>query len=515
MRLIEPRYVADVARYEQVLAERGIRLADDARRMPIFMAAGSGSGKSRLLGRLLAWRDFTRGLPVVVLDPHGMTIENLLDKLSRLPLTVPVELRAQLWQRIRYVDMSGQSGHVVPFPLYYRLDKESLYERAQRYIDVVGKIDPHLRTASIEGFNAFKTVGTNVGMLLAALGGQITEATHMLQQPEIWLERAKRELDMQGEAWAALPFLTQYADLNPGSRHRQNASFMNKISLFELDPVLRAMFGSNRSGLDWQEVVDKHQLVLLDFRHVHDLERRQFLMMWVYHYFMSFIRARGAGRHQPISFIVDELAALFPMSGLVADQFAGDLDEMINQVARNYSLYLTLATQELYQFSERLQKTLLSMTLILGRTSDPEAAAMTTQRLERYDPYQIKKYENVWGSVLGMPLVVEKRPVEFTPEEQLILGSYRYLDLRKFEFVVRLPSGEGDMAGGVRRLSIAGLDPGHFPQAALVAEARARLTRRDWPPLAQILAELDSRRQAVSRAEPPRQPIPASGEVDP
>ena len=88
------------------------------------------------------------------------------------------------------------------------------------------------------------------------------------------------------------------------------------------------------------------------------------------------------------------------MSGLVADQFAADLDEMINQIARNYSLYLTLATQELYQFSERLQKTLLSMTLIQGRTSDPDAAEMLTRRLDRYDPYLVKKYENVWMSDL-------------------------------------------------------------------------------------------------------------------
>ena len=151
------------------------------------------------------------------------------------------------------------------------------------------------------------------------------------------------------------------------------------------------------------------------------------------------------------------------MSGLTADQFAADLDEMINQIARNYSLQLTLATQELYQFSERLQKTLMSMTLILGRTSDPESAAMLTQRLDRYNPYLVKKYENVWGSIGMHPTILEKRPVEFSSEEQLILHSYKYLNLKKFEFLVRMPRSEGDLTGGVHRISIAGLDPGQFP----------------------------------------------------
>ena len=391
-------------------------LPSEARRMPVFMGASSGSGKSRFLGRLLSPQDILDGYPLVILDPHGVMIDNLLDKLSRLPATIPEEIRRQLWQRIRYVDMSGKGGHIVPFPLYYRLGNESLYTIAQRPIDVFGKIDPYLRTASIEGFNAVKRVGSNVGMLLTAMECQITEAADLLRRPDAWMNRAKRRLDKYGDELApAVAFLAEYAGAERWSRGTGcAASFMNKIDQFELDPVMRAMFGPNQPGIDWHEVVQKRQAVLLDFRHVHDLERRQFLMMWVYQYFMSFIKHRGAGRHQPISFIVDELAALFPMSGLTADQFAADLDEMINQIARNYSLQLTLATQELYQFSERLQKTLMSMTLILGRTSDPESAAMLTQRLDRYNPYLVKKYENVWGSIAMGPIILEKRPVEFT-----------------------------------------------------------------------------------------------------
>ena len=69
----------------------------------------------------------------------------------------------------------------LPFPLYYRLGNETLYTIAQRYIDVIGKIDPDLRSASIEGFSAVKRVGSNVGMLLTAMECQITEAANLLR----------------------------------------------------------------------------------------------------------------------------------------------------------------------------------------------------------------------------------------------------------------------------------------------------------------------------------------------
>lgn len=522
--MIEVESGLDLQEYYRRLAKRGILLPNDARRMPIFLAAGSGSGKSRLLGRLLVWQDLLNGIPLVVLDPHGITIDNLLDKLSRLPDNLSVKLREYLWGRIRYIDMSGSLGYVTPFPLYYRLGNESLFEIAQRYVDVVRKIDPYLQTASVEGFNAFRRVATNVGMLLMAMECQITESTHLLRTPEAWGARARNAEDVYGpELVPALSFLSEYESMKDTARPRMIASFLNKVDQFELDPTMRAMFGVGNVGIDWQEVVNKRQVLLLDFRHVSDPERRQFLMMWAYQYLMSFIRHRGPGRYQPISLIVDEMAALFPMSGIVTNQFAADLDEMINQIARNYSLWVTLATQELYQFEERLQKTLLSMTLIQGRTSDPDSAALLAQRLNRYEPYKIKKRENVWGSYMMAPVVLERRPVEFTPEEQQILASYSYTDLRQFEFLVRLPQGEGDFSGGVGRISIAGLDPGHFPDEKLVAKARRLLVRRDGKPIPAALEEIEARRllrqesrtRTRGRKRKPQPPaIEASGELD-
>ena len=116
MKLIRHRYLAPAGKRRELLDDRGVNLSASASRMPIFVDATSGTGKSRLLGRLFGWQAFRDGMPLVILDPHGVTIDNFLDKLTRLPPTVPRVIREKLWQRIRYVDMSGEGGYVTPFP---------------------------------------------------------------------------------------------------------------------------------------------------------------------------------------------------------------------------------------------------------------------------------------------------------------------------------------------------------------------------------------------------------------
>ncbi len=94
---------------------------DAARSMGLHVMAGRGSGKSRLMGRMIAWPDFLRGVPTVILDPNGPTIDNFLDKVVRQPRAI----QEQLWPRVRYVDMAADNDRVVPFPLYYRKGSSS------------------------------------------------------------------------------------------------------------------------------------------------------------------------------------------------------------------------------------------------------------------------------------------------------------------------------------------------------------------------------------------------------
>jgi hypothetical protein len=469
-------------------------LSDLIRALGIHLVAGKGSGKSRLLGRVIAWLDFMRETPLVILDPVGQTIDNFLDRLTRSPR----KDREQLYQRVIYVDMGGCGGTAVGWPLYYRLGNESLYAISQRYLDVVRRVDPALQSASIEGFNALWRIGTYTGMILAALGCQITEAEDLLRNPEAWVPRITQALQTYPELQEAASFFTeQYMQWKEDKKASRTDAFRTKIAPLILDPAMRAMFGADTQGIDWAQVVEKRQAVLLDFRHVPDVERRRFLMLWAYTSLMEFIKHRGAGYHCPLSLIVDELAALANFrTSTGSSLFADDLEELINVYARNCSVWLTLAHQEIYQFEERIQKTLMTMgTHIFGVTSDMDAALSFARQLYRYDPHKVKRTEPMYMSSLGEPFVVDEREVMFTIEEQNLINSDRFRSLKPFHFLVRPAPAAGDGSGRVYGMSSEILDRDIWVNEERVARARCRLQERCGVSIAQQLAAIEARLQ--------------------
>ena len=479
------------------LAARLLWLPDRARSMGTHIVAGKGAGKSRLMGRVIAWQDFRRGIPLVLIDPHGPSIDNFLDKLARLPRAD----QEQLWRRVLYVDMSGSSGYVVPLPLYYRLGDESLYIISQRYLDTVRRIDPFLQTASVEGWNALWRVGTHVGIALAAMGLQITEAENLVRNPERWAGRLAEAAQAHPEAMESVVFFKEeLVRWDERTRASRTDSFLNKTAIFRLDPAMRAMFGAREPGISWQRVVDQGYAVLIDFRGEHDLERLRFKMIWLYNYLLEFIRRRGPGRHKPISLIIDELTYLLQFETLRTSLLAQDLDELINRIARNYSVWLTLCHQEMYQLPETIQKTLMTMgTQILGVTTDTESAVEVARRFVRFDPQLVKKYEPVYNSSMGVLSVIDYRSVEFSIEEQELLNSFRLLDLSRYHFLVSSASVEGTPGSGWQPVSIEGFDRKMYVDEVLTARARELLMARRGRLVSELLLEIEARQK---KAEP-------------
>jgi hypothetical protein len=461
--------------------------------MGIHIMAGKGAGKSRLLGRVISWQDFIRGVPLVIFDPHGPTIDNFLDKLTRLP----AEVQRQLWPRVLYVDMSGSGGRVIPFPLYYRLSNESLYTISQRYLDVVRRLDPFLQTASVQGWNPLWRLSTNAGIILAALGLQITEAEDLIRNPERWKSRLDDAVRRYPEAEPAAAFFTQeFAPLLASERHHRSESFLNKVALFKLDPTMKAMFGALDPGINWQAVVDGPLAVLIDFRDELDEERKRFKLLWSFNYFMDFIKHRGAGRHKPISLLIDELTYLLSSATLHSDLLTADLDELINRIARNYMIWLTLCHQELYQVNESIQKTLLTMgTQMFGSTTDLWAAIQLSRRYFRYNPYLVKKYQPVYDRCT----VIDYTSTEFTMDEQAYLKGLRFLDLPRYHYLVSPALTEGTMPTQLYPVSIANLDPDMYTNEALVAQARDLLMQRNGLPVSKVLAEIAARTPQATR----------------
>lgn len=486
-------------------AGRLLGLPDAGRGMAVRICAGRGAGKSRLMGRVIAFQDFVRGVPTIILDAVGSVIDNGFDKLIRLPKRA----QQKLWERVRYVECAGLQGYVTAWPLYVRHGDESLYAISQRVLEVWRRADPQLQQASVLGFNALAAVATKAGMVLTALGLQITEAEDLVRRPEAWRARLAEAVRRCPEVAPAVAF---FADELPRLPERERLvrtdAFLRKLAPFSLSPTLRAIHGAATPGIDWGEVVAQRQLVALDLRHIEEPETRRFTLLWLLRDVTDWLRRRGPGRHPPVSLLIDELTFLTSLEAHHSRLIADDLEELISRLSRNYALWLTVSHQEITQFDERLQRVLLTCgTQIFGGMSDPDGALTLAKRFGRYDPYLVKKteyHETMYGT--------EMRTVEFSRDEQLYLASRLFLELPAFHFVAAVAPREGRLPTTLAPFSIARVDAGQYVDEALVAEARRRLMQRDGRPVDEVLAEIAAR-QATPRLK--AAPAPARREALP
>ncbi|MCC6170041.1 MAG: ATP-binding protein [Caldilineaceae bacterium] len=480
-------------------------LTDSALKNPTRIVGGPGSGKSRLMGRILAWQLLTRGAPQVILDPTGGVGDNLIDKIMHCE----EELRRILWQRIVYVDVAA-SDFVVPTPLYARLyPQETLFETASRFPSIIKSIDPALSGAPIMGANALTETAVHAGRIAVALHRQVDFVADLIDRPRQYKGELRHALARYPELEDAVAYFREMMDPTSAPlRERRVGSFRNKLLPVLSDPLMHATFAASHRGIDWQEIVRGGKTVLLDFRHELDSERRQFKMVWWFQDFIGFIKHRGtAGRGEEIFFFIDEITQLLAApTGDALWSLTQSLNELLAVLARGYACNVVVAHQNLSQVSEAVRDILSQCgNQIIGNITNPDDAYYLARQFFQYDPYAEKKREPVWMSVMqtsetGIPLdyswpkVIDYKSVEFTAEEQMyaLMDKFR---LPRFRFLVRPASAEGSISTNLYRMSIERIDEGEYPDAREVQEVLGFLRQKDGIPVETLLSEIGNRRK--------------------
>ena len=481
-------------------------LTDSAFKNPTRIVGGPGSGKSRLMGRILAWQALVGGKPQVIFDPTGGVGDNLIDKLMRCE---DEDVRRRLWRRIVYVDVAA-TDYVVPTPLYYRLrSSDTLFEIANRFPAVVKAIDPALSGAPIMGANALTETAIHAGRIAAALDRQVDFVADLIEHPRHYKDELRRALVLYPELDDAVSYFREMMDPTSGPlRERRIGSFRNKLLPFLSDPTMLATFAAPRRGIDWEEVVREGKTVLLDFRNEIDRERRLLKQVWMFRDFISYIKQRGtAGRGQEIFLFIDEVTQLLAgQTGEGHSILAEDLNELLAVLARGFACNVVVAHQNLSQVSEAVRDILSQCgNQIIGNITNPDDAYYLARQFFRYDPYAEKKREPIWMSVLqtsetGIPMdyswpkVIDYKSVEFTADEQIyhLMEKFR---LPRFQFLVRPASAEGSISTKLYRMSIERIDAGEYPDARQVQQILAYLRQKDGIPLETLLSEIRNRRK--------------------
>jgi hypothetical protein len=477
-------------------ATRPFILSPEMRRLGFCLTGGRGSGKSRFLGRYFAFGDFTFEIPVVIFDT-GDTIDNVLDRLKSkwlfydLIRNNPAATEERIaWareeyetfvNRVRYVNMAGIKGTIVPFPFYYRFGSESIAEIAQRFVEVIRRITPELQAASIQGFPPLERIANHAGRILFTLGFQATEMANLLTNIDAWQPRIQAALLKD-------PSLTESAEFfrpkNPAGFHISRAEpLLTELDRLTSTPAMKALFGASRPGINWQEVIDKKQIVLLDFRDVRrNPELYRLLMTATFRYLMDFLQYRGVNRTQPISVIVDEFSSLVAAPTPGAERLViNDMRLWFNEIMRRHNLWLTLAHQELSAVSPRVQSLLLGMgNQLIGKIADIDDCLHIAKSFIPIDPTKVKRYDPILGQQTQMGIfrtyynTVElgEREIDYTIPEQHYEHAYQFQNLQPLHFLQRVP---GTEMAGLADFSIAEFEKNIYPDPAHIENIRIAL----------------------------------------
>lgn len=510
--------VVDSALDSFPLGSSFFRLSDTALKNGIHLVAGPGAGKSRLMGRGIVWQQMIRRKPQVVLDPTGGIVDNLLDKVTRLPF----ELRRKLWSRITYIDM-GATDYIVPSPLYYQISpNDTPFAIANRFPSLLKRLDPDLASAPILGWNSLYECSIYAGQIAAALGRQIDFVADLIAHPKNYKAELKQALSIYPELQPAVEYFRELMDPTSGElRNRRTGSFVNKLIPFLSDPTMQAAFAAAKRRVDWEQVARQGQTVLIDFRHEVDPDRRRFKLLYWFRDFINYVKQRGmGGRGEEVMFVIDEVTQLLGQKTMSGQSvMAEDLEELVAVLGRNMGVNVVIAHQNLSQVELRVMNVLMQMgTQVVGVISNPDDALLLARQLVPYAPYLVKKREPVWMSLskpslfgsVSEPTIIDYTTTEFTPDEQQLMAASRFQRLGRFRFLVRPALSEGNITGDLKTVSIENLDYNQYPDARALAEVRCFLRQKCGVPIETLLLEIRNRRAGEAIEEKEHKPMKSS-----
>jgi hypothetical protein len=479
---------------------------------PIIGAPGSGK---TTLATLQGTYGLLRGWGQVFIDPTGSLSTSFLHQVLCLLSEFEDGEDELLWQRVRYIPVGAKdTDTVTPFPLYYQRDSESLWEVAQRLLNVLRLSHPKLVTEAPVTWPQLAQVGSNAGMVLASLGYQLTEVEDLLFNTLEW-ERSGRFAEAIRRnpevAPAVAYFRDHYLPLSRSEKRRVISSFLDHVVQFSHDPTLRLLFSALLPGLDWEEVLEKRRLtVILDCSPLTDPETRRFAILWIMLSLLEHLKGRGR-RGYPVALLIDEFAALTHKASEGANQLSELLDAFIAQYMRANQVFLTVCFQSLNQLPDDLQHTILRLgNLVVGRAGTMTEARVLADVLFRNDVFRVKYNHRVWAhepvinsftrSIIGTNhFVIDHRP-EFMPlEQQQELAAQRIVALPRFSFLLRPATEEGSVSQFVSKIDISEVtkDPetgeSVFPDETQIRWLKSRLAKRSGIPVATILKEQEAR----------------------
>jgi hypothetical protein len=316
---------------------RSLALPSDGRSTHLYIAGGSGVGKSKLLEYLLrqdikAWRDSRYGL--LLLDPHGSVYHNVVDWLAdggSAALKRPVVL----------IDPS-RSDQILAYNVLRQRETAAKWVVIDALVEAIAHV---WGAANTQQTPLFARWASNLLTLLYQNKLTLAEATALLDDLPL-RQTLAGQLDEESLArrdWAMA------GQLNARDFENQVGSTVNRLRSFLENDHLKTMFGQSDISFDFRRAIEEGWIVLVNLsqeggRLSQDnaslFGRLLLADLWT--------AAKERGKPRDASQIKPFYVYMDEFQNFIKPTIAENLDQ-----ARGFGLHLTMAHQYPSQLSDR------------------------------------------------------------------------------------------------------------------------------------------------------------------
>lgn len=347
---VDPADVSFIGRtnYIAALEEKrfifGMKRVD--RRRHLYIVGKSGVGKSKLL-ELLVRQDIAYGHGVCLMDPHGDTIEAVLEFVpeNRIEDVVVID--------------PTDTNHPVSFNPLANVDPFFKHQLTQGLIEVMEKQFGANWTPRLEHVFRFTCLAL-LDYPHATMRGMISMLTDRNYRQKV-VEYI--EDDMVKRFWAI-----EFADWSEKFDTDAIIPLVNKLGQFLSDPLLRNIFGQKENKINLEELMQQKKIIFINLSKGRLGEENSSFLGSM---FITKIKQAGMSRASlPEKERHDFYLYVDEFHNLVTETFENILSE-----ARKYALCLTIAHQYVGQIIPRVQAAVLGNTgsIIIFRVGGEDA----------------------------------------------------------------------------------------------------------------------------------------------
>lgn len=311
--------------------QRPIAIDEDSRRRHMYVVGQTGTGKSYFI-QGLALQDIYNGHGVCFIDPHGDTIEWILERIP--PDRVEDVIYFNPADRERPVGFNMLEA-------YNESDKTLVINS---FLGLMHKMfDPNNQGIVGPIFersvrNAMLTVMTEEGSTLVEVVRVITDENWV---KDYWVPKIKD--DMVRRFWT-----DQMAQTDKFHKSEALGYLVSKFDRFVTDELMRNIIGQSKSGFDFREVMDNQKILLFNLsKGLIGEEASQFLGLIL---IPRLLRAAMSRAEIPFDQRKDFYLYVDEFQNYATDSFAQILSE-----ARKYKLNLIVANQYISQMDQKIR----------------------------------------------------------------------------------------------------------------------------------------------------------------